>query len=139
MHVSERAPGNHLETIHILLREKGLRVDMSRGARGTKDSTANVYQSRWKIFRDWCRQRGFHPFKATIPLVLSSFVHFYEVEEHSLSSVKGFWLAIKKPLFHLGFDLRDQMVVDLFTHFKQTVPHRQLKDPGRNLNLALHL
>ena len=52
--------------------------------------------------------------------------------------MRGFRSALWKPLSHLGLDLHDPLVADLFSHFKRSVPRRRLKEPGWNLNLALH-
>ena len=51
---------------------RGAASDMSRCVR---DSTSNVYQSKWLAFCNWCRGRGVAPVSASVPLIVDFFRH----------------------------------------------------------------
>ena len=81
---------SRVATVKQLLRKSGF----SRGAasdmsRCVRESTSNVYQSKWLTFCNWCRGRGVAPVNASVPLIVDFFRHLVRDKGLSVPAVRG--------------------------------------------------
>ena len=140
--VSQRYPlpqPSRVETIKYLIREKGFSQRAAQlMASSIRESSARVYQSRWKKFSDWCNTRNTHPINASVQLI-ADFLIFIRVDENlSISTLRGYRAAINQVLRHKGVDLAASVEISaLMRHFQMSCPPMEVKPPQWDLALVL--
>ena len=93
-------------TVKQLLRKSGF----SRGAasdmsRCVRESTSNVYQSKWLAFCNWCRERGVAPVNASVPLIVDFFRHLVRDKGLSVPAVRSYRASLNSVFALKGRDL----------------------------------
>ena len=128
-----------VETVKQLLRKSGF----SRGAasdmsRCVRESTSNVYQSKWLAFGNWCRGRGVAPVSASVPLIVDFFRHLVRDKGLSVPAVRGYRASLNSVFALKGRDLAASREVSmLFRSFSKTARPEGLRPPNWDVSLVL--
>ena len=87
-------------------------------------STLSVYEGKWKVFVDWCGQRGDDPFQASSPLVADFLLYLFRVRQLKPATIEGYRTALAGALRHrldLGKDRELSALIQSFFHQKPRV------------------
>ena len=134
-----RVETSRLATVKQLLRKSGF----SRGAasdmsRCVRESTSNVYQSKWLAFCNWCRGRGVAPVSASVPLIVDFFRHLVRDKGLSVPAVRGYRASLNSVFALKGRDLAASREVSmLFRSFSKTARPERLRPPNWDISLVL--
>ena len=134
-----RVETSHVATVKQLLRKSGF----SRGAasdmsRCVRESTSNVYQSKWLAFCNWCRGRGVAPVSASVPLIVDFFRHLVRDKGLSVPAVRGYRASLNSVFALKGRDLAASREVSmLFRSFSKTARPEWLRPPNWDVSLVL--
>ena len=127
-----RVETSRVATVKQLLRKSGF----SRGAasdmsRCVRESTSNVYQSKWLAFCNWCRGRGVAPVSASVPLIVDFFRHLVRDKGLSVPAVRGYRASLNSVFALKGPDLAASREVSmLFRSFSKTARPERLRPPN---------
>ena len=114
---------------------RGAASDMSRCVR---ESTSNVYQSKWLAFCNWCRGRGVAPVSASVPLIVDFFRHLVRNKGLSVPAVRGYRASLNSVFALKGRDLAASREVSmLFRSFSKTARPERLRPPNWDISLVL--
>ena len=103
-----------------------------------RESSSQLYQSRWKIFCGWCRGRGVAPVNATVPVVVDFLIHLRQDKGLSVSAVKGYCSALNSVLALKGRDLAaSREITTLLRSFSRSVNPVELRPPAWDVSLVL--
>ena len=134
-----RVETSRVATVKQLLRKSGF----SRGAasdmsRCVRESTSNVYQSKWLAFCNWCRGRGVAPVSASVPLIVDFFRHLVRDKGLSVPAVRGYRASLNSVFALKGRDLAASREVSmLFRSFYKTARPERLRHPNWDVSLVL--
>ena len=134
-----RVETSRVATVKQLLRKSGF----SRGAasdmsRCVRESTSNVYQSKWLAFCNWCRGRGVAPVSASVPLIVDFFRHLMRDKGLSVPAVRGYRASLNSVFALKGRDLAASREVSmLFRSFSKTARPERLRPPNWDVSLVL--
>ena len=88
-------PASCVEVITRSLQERGFSEKAARRiAKPQKQSSIDVYQSKWECFRNWCTARNQDPFKATVELISDFLIYLHEDKQLSYSTIEGYRAAL---------------------------------------------
>ena len=134
-----RVETSRVATVKQLLRKSGF----SRGAasdmsRCVRESTSNVYQSKWLAFCNWCRGRGVAPVNASVPLIVDFFRHLVRDKGLSVPAVRGYRASLNSVFTLKGRDLAASREVSmLFRSFSKAARPERLRPPNWDVSLVL--
>ena len=84
-----------LETVQRSLQEKGFsRAAAEQISRGHRQSSRAVYDSKWRIFAGWCRDRSVDPFQISVPELAEFFLFLFHEKGLNPRTIKGYRSAI---------------------------------------------
>ncbi|XP_068248828.1 uncharacterized protein [Palaemon carinicauda] len=129
------ASASRLETIQRLLTERGFSQQVAdRMSRHLRESSANVYQAKWKVFCGWCRGRGLSPLDASIPTIAEFLVYLREEMRLSVSAVKGYRSALSLAFRLKGVDISSSLELSLLIrNYELTCPQSEVRPPPWNV------
>ncbi|PJE78335.1 hypothetical protein CI610_02731 [invertebrate metagenome] len=100
---SRDTPPSRVEAISGGLAQAGFSRDVStRIARSIRSSSSAVYQSRWKIFCDWCVGRKVDPVKASVQLIADFLLWLFRDRNLAPGTIAGYRTAIASVLSFQG-------------------------------------
>ena len=103
-----------------------------------RESSSQLYQSRWKIFCGWCRGRSVAPVNASFPVVVDFLIHLRQDKGLSVSAVKGYCSALNSVLALKGRDLAaSREITTLLRSFARSVNPVELRPPAWDVSLVL--
>ena len=103
-----------------------------------RSSASRLYQSRWQIFRGWCRGRGVAPVNVTVPVVVDFLIHLSHDKGLSVSVVKGCSSALNSIVALKGRDLASSREITmLLRSFSRSVDPVELCPPAWDVALVL--
>ncbi len=129
-----------LEAIEYSLRGQGFSGDVSkRIAAGHRASTRSIYDSRWRIFCDWCSIQGKDPLTTTAPVVADFLTYLFEVKKLAVTSITGYRSMLTTTLREVaGTELSGNLhLTKLLASFSIERPRD--RDPFPTWDLALVL
>ena len=92
-----------------------------------RQSSAGVYESKWKVFGEWCQVKQINPVKATVQQLADFLIFLFEEKKLAISSIQGYRSCISKVFLARGIDIcydRDlNMLVNNFA-IERPVQHR---------------
>ena len=92
-----------LEAVKRSLKERGFsRAAADQIARGRRQSSWAVYDSKWKIFSGWCAGQSVDPFRVTVPQLADFFVFLFQVKRLNPWTIKGYRSAISSTISACG-------------------------------------
>ena len=118
-----------LEVIKGFHKERGFsEVVAQRLAISQRPSSAGVYESKWKVFGEWCHSKQVNPVKATVQQLAAFLIFLFEEKNLAISSKQGYRSCISKVFLARGIDIshdRDlNMLVRNFA-IERPVQHRE--------------
>ena len=130
---------SRVATVKQLLRKSGFsRGSASDMSRCVRESTSNVYQSKWLTFCNWCCGWGVAPVNASVPLIVDFFRHLVQDKGLSVPAVRGYRASLNSVFALKGRDLAaSQEVSMLFRSFSKSARPERLRPPNWNVSLVL--
>ena len=134
-----RVETSRVATVKQLLRKSGfLRGAASDMSRCVRESTSNVYQSKWLAFCNWCRGQGVAPVNASVPLIVDFFRHLVRDKGLSVPAVRGYHASLNSVFALKGRDLAASREVSmLFRSFSKAARPERLHPPNWDVSLVL--
>ena len=120
---------SRLEVIKGFHQERGFSEAVAqRLAISQRQSSAVVYESKWKVFGEWCHVKQINPVKATVQQLADFLIFLFEEKKLAISSIQGYRSCISKVFLARGIDIshdRDlNMLVRNFA-IERPVQHRE--------------
>ena len=132
---SWRSSSNRLVTIERRLRAQGFsRTVAQRVAAKSRKSTCNVYQHKWKVFRDWCISRDVSASKTPMTDVADFLVHLRDNVGLTVPTIEGYRSAISSVIPEVG---TCKTLSDLLKSFAKDIPRDRPKKVHWNLDVVL--
>ena len=122
------------------LRAKGFSREVSsRIARPNRSSSLGVYESKWRVFSDWCSRRQVDPLHSNAQSVADFLLEKYQ-SGSAPSTLAGYRTAIAKTVLpYTGVNLGDdQDLSALLNNFKVERPVARNEVPQWDLSLVLN-
>ena len=118
-----------LEVIKGFHKERGFfEAVAQRLAISQRQSSAGVYESKWKVFGEWCHVKQINPVKATVQQLADFLIFLFEEKKLAISSIQGYRSCISKVFLARGIDIshdRDlNMLVRNFA-IERPIQHRE--------------
>lgn len=103
-------------------------------------ATNAVYDSRWRKWQDFCKQKDRDPASAHVPTVAEFLLHCFQVENLSVKTVQGYKAALTAKLKPLtGVDLGKSDILSQLIHsFYRTRPPPCRRVLQWDVNVVLH-
>ncbi|XP_064098133.1 uncharacterized protein LOC135209366 [Macrobrachium nipponense] len=133
-----RSSANCLSTVEKLLRARGFSREAAKAiARSRRASTINVCQSKWEIFRNWCKEKKVSLSNTSVSQIADFLLHLKLKVGLATTTIKGYRSMLASVFRHRGLDLsRNQDLHDLIRTF-DTTKHKSEQLPGWNLDVVL--
>ena len=97
---------SHLEVIKGFHKERGFSEAVAqRLAISQRQSSAVVYESKWKVFGEWCHVKQINPVKATVQQLADFLIFLFEEKKLAISSIQGYRSCISKVFLARGIDI----------------------------------
>ena len=138
-------PGNvrltRVEAICEQTQKRGFSEAVSkRIATPHRNSTSKLYESKWNVFKDWCKQRKIDPLNPTVPDIADFLLHLFEIKNLSVTTIQGYRSAISSLVAASGLDITNNkelsMLIKNFFNEKPII-HREV--PRWDLQVLLRL
>ena len=129
-----RAKPSRLETLHLLLRNKGLSRDTFDPIfKARCKATNQLYQRQWLTYWSWCREKGVSCTRTSINNICKFILFLRRKKKFSVQTIKGYRSMLASMLRHLDFDIsHNQDLSDIIRSF-------QIETPKRSKNLQWNL
>ena len=128
-----------LETIQRFARSQGFssRVAKQLGFARRLSSRA-VYQSKWLVYRGWCRGGGHSISRPTLPKIADFLLWLHRVRKLSVSAIMGYRSMLSAVFrFKLPEISTSPVLQDLLRSFQVEAPSRSIQPPPWDLNKVL--
>ena len=104
---SSSQPGNatssRLDIIKRSVRERNFSQKVaSRIAQSRRRSTRIVYDSKWKVFSDWCGTRSINPECPSVTRIADFLLFLFEEKQLAISTVKGYRSMLSNTFKFIG-------------------------------------
>ena len=97
---------SRLEVIKRFHKERGFSEAVAqRLAISQRQSSAGVYESKWKVFGEWCHVKQINPVKATVQQLADFVIFLFEEKKLAISSIQGYRSCISKVFLARGIDI----------------------------------
>ena len=93
-----------------------------------RQSSAGVYESKWKVFGEWCHVKQINPVKATVQQLADFLIFLFEEKKLAISSIQGYRSCISKVFLARGIDIshdRDLNMLVRNLSIERPVQHRE--------------
>ena len=70
-----------------------------------RQPSAGVYESKWKVFGEWCHVKQINPVKATVQQLADFLIFLFEEKKLAISSMQGYRSCISKVFLARGIDI----------------------------------
>ena len=99
---SSDPPPSRVEAITGGLAQAGFSEDVSQSiARSIRSSSSAIYQSRWRIFCDWCGERQIDPLKGSVQVIADFLLYLFRDRNLAPGTIAGYRSALASVLaFH---------------------------------------
>ena len=136
---SPRAASSRLETIQRFARHQGYSRRVAKQISFARRKSTNlVYQSKWEIYRAWCRKEGHSISRPSLPKIADFLLYLHSVRRLSLSCIKGYRSMLSSIFrWKLPDIASDPVLQDLVRSFLVQRPFPRLSPPSWDLNLVL--
>ena len=130
-----------LEAVKRSLQERGFsQAAADQIARGRRQSSCAVYDSKWRVFAGWCAGQSVDPFQVTIQKLADFFVYLFQVKHLNPRTIKGYRSAISSTISACGSRTEfsnSQLLGSLIRSFQLERPPQRKIAPQWNLSLVL--
>ena len=105
-----------------------------------RQSSAGVYESKWKVFGEWCHVKQINPVKATVQHLADFLIFLFEEKKLAISSIQGYRSCISKVFLARGIDIsHDRDLNMLVRNFAIERPVQHREAPRWDLMVVLRL
>ena len=105
-----------------------------------RESSAGVYESKWKVFGEWCHVKQINPVKATVQQLADFLIFLFEEKKLGISSIQGYRSCISKVFLARGIDIsHDRDLNMLVRNFAIERPVQHREAPRWDLMVVLRL
>ncbi|XP_066984696.1 uncharacterized protein [Macrobrachium rosenbergii] len=127
-----------LQTIKKLARAKGFsKAAADAIARARRSSTIKVYQSKWEVFRGWCRKNSISSSSTSVTEIADFLLFLRRELNFSISTIKGYRSMLTAVFRHRNLDLSNNKdLQDLIRSF-ETIKEKGQDSPAWNLDVVL--
>lgn len=124
---------------HLLTSEGYTEAIAQRVAQAGRQSTTSIYDSKWRIYSDWCSKQSLNSFHRDGPQLARFFCHLFEDKGLSYSTLRGYKASILSVLDKLGglSKKTDHILGNLFQSFQKERPVRPVPMPEWDLGIVL--
>ena len=92
-------PATRVESIRDTLCSRDLSVDVAvRVSRPQRESTLEIYESKWRVFTAWCNIQHINPLSGTESVVSDFLLHLHTEKHFAISTIAGYQMAIANTL-----------------------------------------
>ena len=139
--VSVASQPSRLEVIKGFHKERGFSEAVAqRLAISQRQSSAVVYESKWKVFGEWCHAKQINPVKATVQQLADFLIFLFEEKKLAISSIQGYRSCISKVFLARGIDIsHDRDLNMLVRNFAIERPVQHREAPRWDLMVVLRL
>ena len=132
---------SRLEVIKGFHKERGFSEAVAqRLAISQRQSSAVVYESKWKVFGEWCHVKQIDPVKATVQQLADFLIFLCEEKKLAISSIQGYRSCISKVFLAKGIDIsHDRDLNMLVRNFAIERPVQHREAPRWDLMIVLRL
>ena len=132
---------SRLEVIKGFHKERGFSEAVAqRLAISQRQSSAVVYESKWKVFGEWCHVKQINPVKATVQQLADFLIFLFEEKKLAISSIQGYRSCISKVFLARGIDIsHDRDLNMLVRNFAIERPVQHREAPRWDLMVVLRL
>ena len=132
---------SRLEVIKGFHKERGFSEAVAqRLAISQRQSSAGVYESKWKVFGEWCHVKQINPVKATVQQLADFLIFLFEEKKLAISSIQGYRSCISKVFLARGIDIsHDRDLNMLVRNFAIERPVQHREAPRWDLMVVLRL
>ena len=128
-----------LETIQRFARSKGFSSQVAKQIGFARRSSSRaVYQSKWFVYRGWCRGVGHSISRPTLPKIADFLLWLHRVRKLSVSAIMGYRSMLSAVIrFKLPEISPSPVLQDLLRSFQVEAPSRSIQPPAWDLNKVL--
>ena len=136
---SQTSQSTCMESKLSTLQEQGFSKKVAeRISKNQRNSTLNLYQSRWTKFLEWTGIEEDDINHITIPQIADFLTYLFEEKKFSTSTIEGYKSAIGNTLKYSGLKvLESQELKDLLKSFKRDKPKASRSLPRWDLSVVL--
>ncbi|XP_064088546.1 uncharacterized protein LOC135202963 [Macrobrachium nipponense] len=133
-----RSQSDWIQTSKSLVRAKGFSAKSARAiANARRPSTTRVYQSKWDVFRRWCRTHKVSSSSTSVTQIADFLLFLREKCWLVVSTIKGYRSMLSSVFRHRGLNIsEDKDLHDLIKSF-ETVKRTSCLVPSWNLDVVL--
>ena len=119
---------SRVEGIRRLTETNGVSKEASDlAANSIRESSSNVYNSRWKIFCDWCEGRSVDPLQTTVALATDFLLHLRNDRQLAVGTIRGYVASVSSVLkYSTSNPLNDMIVSNILKGMEQLSDRAQL-------------
>ena len=130
---------SRLEVIKGFHKERGFSEAVAqRLAISRRQSSAGVYESKWKVFGEWCHVKQINPVKATVQQLADFLIFLFEEKKLAISSIQGYRSCISRVFLARGMDIsHDRDLNMLVRNFAIECPVQHRVAPRWDLIIVL--
>ena len=125
---SVESQSSRLEVIKGFHKERGFSEAVAqRLAISARQSSAGVYESKWKVFGEWCHVKQINPLKATVQQLADFLIFLFEEKKLAISSIQGYGSCISKVFLARGIDISHDCDLNMLVRnfaIERPVQHR---------------
>ena len=135
-----QSTATRVESIRDALCNRGFSIDVaSRVSRPQRDSTLAIYESKWRIFSDWCVAQQMDPLSSSESVVSNFLLHLHTDKHLAISTIAGYQMAIASTLRATsGVEVgRNPALKSLLRNIEMEQGRHQPQFPEWNLALVL--
>ncbi|XP_064104939.1 uncharacterized protein LOC135214501 [Macrobrachium nipponense] len=133
-----RSLSDCLSTIERLFRARGFSSKASKAiARARRSSTIRVYQSKWDVFRRWCKKNKLSSSDTSVTNIADFLIFLREESKLSVSTIKGYRSMLSAVFRNRGLRIAEDKDLHNLIRSFETSKTFSLRTPNWNLDVVL--
>ena len=132
---------SRVATIQSALERRGYSASVAgRIASSHRQSTQVVYDSKWRIFSEWCQDANLDPFSTTTPILTEFLTHLFTVKNFAPVTIAGYRTTVLNTLEKVtgSRPCDEHLITSLLNQFEVERPRPTRSTPTWDLALVLH-
>ena len=135
-HRPTKTPTSRLATIHGSLVKAGFSEKVaSRASRGQRKSSIRLYESKYRVFCDWCTQRHISAHSASVQDLADFLLHLHEVKKLSPKTIANYRSALSQVI---PAARNHEAITRLLKSFLLEAPPTRNRVPDWDLSVVLN-
>ena len=94
-----------------------------------RKSTSEVYDGKWKVFRQWCQSQQLNPATTSIPDIADFLLFLFSEKKLSISTIKGYRSCLSQVMSARGIDISSNSDLNLLVRsftVERPLAHREI-------------